>query len=131
MNRMARPLEGWFIRTVNKEDIYQYQCYDIATGKLVFKNTLKDSSVNTCDFLGVVHAILVRDRLKKGLNIYVDNMTALIWVYGAYCNTLLPVNEDTKRIHESLSKAVLWLKQNRKEYQVRKWRDAWGPYRTK
>jgi hypothetical protein len=131
MNRMAKPVAGWIIKTVSKDNIYQYQCYDIATGELIFKNTLKNCSVNACDFLGVVHAILVRDRLKKDFCIYVDSMVTVIWVYGAYCNTMLPVDDSTKKIHESISKAVLWLKNNRKEYQVRKWREAWGTYRTK
>lgn len=130
MSRVPRPLDGWIVRVVHKENIYQYQCYDIGTGKLIFKNTLKNCSINSCAFLGVVHTILVRDKQKKDVNIYIDNMTILIWIYGAYCNTMLPVDDSTKNIHESISKAILWLKNNRKEYQVRKWREAWGPYKN-
>lgn len=106
---------------LRKQDIGEYQIFDIDTRKIIFKSGVyKNTTVNIMEFLAIVKALelgLTNDTYST-LDIYSDSATAIVWVYNKKINTINTPNEDTQK---EIDFAIELLNNNEFKNQIIKW----------
>ncbi len=105
--------------------VMEYRGVHTKTKKVLFhKGPFGGASNNIGEFLAIVHAMAYMQ--KNGLNypIYTDSHTAVTWVKKKEIRTKI---ETSPQIADMLERALIWLKDNKPEYIILKWRtDLWG-----
>ena len=111
----------------SKTGVMEYRGVWTDTGEVYFHKIFTVGTNNLGEFLAVVHAIskMKKDCINK--DIYTDSKTAMAWVRNKKVNTNLPFNSDTKELWNIVNRAEEWLKNNKYENEVLKWKTKeWG-----
>jgi ribonuclease HI len=106
----------------------EYQCVDLTTGQKVFHFGPVMGTNNIGEFLAIVHALaLMHQRGIRDKVIYSDSYNAALWVSKKTCKTKLPLNDQTRRTHEMIQRALAWLNTHDIQVPILKWETkAWG-----
>lgn len=106
-----------------KNRLTRFQAVDIATGEVLFNESIGNQTINIGEFLGVVEAVkYIIDHNYTPRVIYTDSMTAIAWFQGK--------RTASKKSHPALKRAEVFLKAFAAEIEsieVRHWDNAgWG-----
>ncbi len=85
----------------NPGDSY-YQAIDIATGELVFEESIGFTSNNVAEYLAIAHAIKYLEENKLSLPIYSDSLIAIGWISRNVCKTKFP-GECSGKIDQTIN----------------------------
>ena len=101
---------------------------DLQTGSQVFHFGPLHGTNNIGEFLAIVHALALMDKL--GITdkvIYSDSYNAILWVNKKQCKTKLERNEQTEKLFEIIARAETWLRTHAIKTPIIKWETAkWG-----
>lgn len=106
-----------------KNRLTRFQAVDIATGEVLFNESIGNQTINIGEFLGVVEAVkyIIEHNYTPRI-IYTDSMTAIAWFQAK--------RTASKKPHQSLKRAEIFLKAFAAEIEsieVRYWDNAgWG-----
>lgn len=106
----------------------EYKCVHTTTGQRIFhQGPFENGSNNIGEFLAIVHALALFNKLKINAPIYTDSETALVWVKNMKCKTKLPQDEKNAPIFDLIARAEEWLNNNEYSNDILKWdTNAWG-----
>lgn len=106
----------------------EYQCIDLATGARVFHFGPVRGTNNIGEFLAIVHALALMDKLGiKGKTVYSDSYNAILWVTKKKCRTRLERNAATEQLFRIIARAEAWLQTHDVTTPVIKWETGrWG-----
>ena len=106
----------------------EYRAIDLQTGSQVFHFGPLHGTNNIGEFLAIVHALALMDKL--GITdkvIYSDSYNAILWVNKKQCKTKLERNEQTEKLFEIIARAETWLRTHAIKPPIIKWETAkWG-----
>ncbi len=106
----------------------EYRAIDLQTGAQVFHFGPLHGTNNIGEFLAIVHALALMDKL--GITdkvIYSDSYNAILWVNKKQCKTKLERNEQTEKLFEIIARAETWLRTHAIKTPIIKWETAkWG-----
>lgn len=106
----------------------EYRAIDLQTGSQVFHFGPLHGTNNIGEFLAIVHALALMDKL--GITdkvIYSDSYNAILWVNKKQCKTKLERNEQTEKLFEIIARAETWLRTHAIKTPIIKWETAkWG-----
>lgn len=106
-----------------KNRLTRFQAVDIATGEVLFNESIGNQTINIGEFLGVVEAVkyIIEHNYTPRI-IYTDSMTAIAWLQAK--------RTASKKPNQSLKRAEIFLKAFAAEIEsieVRHWDNAgWG-----
>lgn len=107
----------------------EYQGIDLQTGARVFHFGPVYGTNNIGEFLAIVHALALMDKLGiTGKAIYSDSYNAILWTKKKHCKTKLERNEKTEKLYQIIARAELWLRTHAVrtpviQWDTRKWGD--------
>lgn len=105
----------------------EYRAIDLATGAQVFHFGPMFGTNNIGEFLAIVHALALMDQQGIRKTIYSDSYNAILWVNKKRCKTTLEHNEETRKLHEIITRAERWLLSHHIQVPIIKWETAqWG-----
>lgn len=105
----------------------EYQGIHIPSGKRIFHYGPVWGTNNIGEFLAIVHALALLKQQGKSMTVYSDSNTAQTWVRNRHCKTTLPRDEKTEELHQLITRAELWLRNNPDHCPVEKWNtNEWG-----
>jgi len=108
--------------------VIEYQGVKTKTKELLFRiGPLKDGTNNIAEFLALVHALAYCKKNNIKSPIYSDSQNAISWVRAKKARTKLEATENNDRVFELIERAEKWLKENKIENEILKWRTRdWG-----
>lgn len=125
-----KPTQAWAVDAAcsGNPGLMEYRGVNVATGELIFhKGPFKMGTNNIGEFLAIVHGLALMKQQGISLPLYSDSIIAINWVRNKECKTKLPTNENTAILHELVSRALNWLKNNTYTTPIYKWDTAsWG-----
>lgn len=105
----------------------EYRGVDLRTGQEVFHYGPVRGTNNIGEFLAIVHALALLERLQSPLAVYSDSRNALLWVEKKACRTKLARTAGTETIFQLIERAENWLRTHTWTTPLLKWdTKAWG-----
>jgi ribonuclease HI len=106
----------------------EYRGVNTLTGEVVFaQGPIPKGTNNLGEFLAIVHSLAYLKKEGSNKTVYSDSRTALKWVREKKVATTLERDESTKEVWGLVDRALLWLRTNQYDNQVRKWETKeWG-----
>ncbi len=107
----------------------EYQCVETTTKKILFhQGPFKDGTNNIGEFLALVHALAILQKIKnEHTAIYTDSITAISWVKNKKAKTNLSLTKNNAEIFDLINRAEIWLKNNTFNNKIIKWNTvSWG-----
>ncbi len=106
----------------------EYQGIDLATGQQVFHYGPVHGTNNIGEFLAIVHALALWDKLGvTGKTLYSDSYNAILWVKKKQCRTKLERNERTEQLYQVIARAEQWLRTHPLRVPIVQWDTRrWG-----
>lgn len=105
----------------------EYRSIDLATGQEVFRYGPVYGTNNIGEFLAIVHALALLNKLGLNKTIYSDSYNAILWINKKHCKTTLKRDADTERLFQVIERAETWLKNNVIQCPIIKWdTQKWG-----
>ena len=107
--------------------VMEYQGVDTRTGSQIFHKKFALGTNNIGEFLAIVHALAMFKQAGKDTPIYTDSKIAMGWVKRKKAKTTLKQSPKTAYLHELVTRAETWLKNNTYPNKILKWdTKAWG-----
>ena len=105
----------------------EYRGVDLRTGQEVFHYGPVRGTNNIGEFLAIVHALALLERLQSPLAVYSDSRNALLWVEKKACRTKLARTAGTETLFQLIERAENWLRTHTWTTPLLKWdTKAWG-----
>lgn len=106
----------------------EYQGIDLQTGARVFHFGPVYGTNNIGEFLAIVHALALMDKLGiTDKAIYSDSYNAILWVRKKQCKTKLERNEKTEQLYHIIGRAEQWLRSHAVRTPIIQWDTRrWG-----
>lgn len=106
----------------------EYQGIDLATGQCIFHFGPIRGTNNIGEFLAIVHALALMQKMGIRKVIYTDSRNALLWIKARKCRTKLAQTPRTAEVHNLIARAEYWLNHNDFGHiSIRKWEtERWG-----
>ena len=106
----------------------EYQGIDLATGYRVFHFGPLHGTNNIGEFLAIVHALALLDKLgKHDTTVYSDSYNAILWVNKRKCKTKLERTPQTEPLFQIIERAERWLATHNYKNPLLKWETKeWG-----
>jgi ribonuclease HI len=105
----------------------EYRGVDLATGAVVFHFGPLRGTNNIGEFLAIVHALALQEKLGQHKTIYSDSRNALLWIKARKCRTTLKKTAKTEAVHNMIERAERWLQTHEITNQIKKWQTSkWG-----
>jgi ribonuclease HI len=113
--------------SVQKDMEYQGILYK-TNSRIFHMGPLANGTNNIGEFLAIVHALAYcKKHQLDTMPIYSDSRNAIGWVKAKKCKTNLDVSAKTNHIHDLITRAENWLKENAYKNKILKWETkAWG-----
>lgn len=105
----------------------EYRGVYVKTGQELFRFGVIKGTNNIGEFLAIVHALAYLKNNNLNLQIYSDSVNAIKWVKSRKCKTKLEKDSSTEKVHELITRAEKWLKENTYVNKITKWETKlWG-----
>lgn len=105
----------------------EYRGIDLATGAVVFHFGPIFGTNNIGEFLAIVHALALQEKMGQKKTIYSDSRNAILWVKAKKCRTTLQNTRKTAAVHEMIERAERWLQTHNSTLPIKKWHTSkWG-----
>ncbi len=107
--------------------VTEYQGVHTKDGSRIFYQKFPLGTNNIGEFLAIVHALAMFQKLGKDTPIYSDSKIAMGWVQKGKCKTTLVKNARTAQLYELIERAETWLRNNTYKNPLLKWETKrWG-----
>ncbi len=107
--------------------VMEYQGVHTSDGTQIFHKKFSLGTNNIGEFLAIVHALALFKQQGNETPIYTDSKIAMGWVKKKKANTKLVRNAKTALLHELISRAEAWLRNNTYKNPILKWdTESWG-----
>ncbi len=108
--------------------ILEYRGADTRTGAELFRQgPFPEGTVNIGEFLAIVHALALLQKIDSTWPIYSDSRTAIAWTRAKAIKTNLKRNYKNKPLFDLVDRAISWLNETQWENPVLKWETRyWG-----
>lgn len=105
----------------------EYRAVDLASGRQLFHFGPLPGTNNIAEFLAIVHALALQDRLGIRKTIYTDSANAILWIRKKQCKTQLPECGRTEETYDLIERAHTWLRTHAFDTPILKWQTRqWG-----
>ena len=105
----------------------EYRGIDLATGCQTFHFGPMHGTNNIGEFLSIVHALALQQKMGICKPIYSDSYNAILWVSKCQCKTKLVRNEETEQLYQIIARAENWLRTHIYHNPIIKWDTTqWG-----
>ena len=105
----------------------EYQAIDLATGQRVFHFGPIKGTNNIGEFLAIVHALALMQKMGISKTIYSDSYNAILWVNKKHCKTKLERTAETEQLYQIIARAENWLRTHNYCNPIIKWEtQKWG-----
>ena len=106
--------------------ILEYRGVDTKSGAEYFhQGPFPEGTVNIGEFLAIVHALALLQKIKSDWPVYSDSHTAITWVKAKKIKTNLVRNKETEELFRLVDRAVNWLNTNTYKNPILKWETTW------
>lgn len=109
--------------------LMEYQGVETISKRQIFhKGPYRDGTNNIGEFLGLVHALALLNKLGNDHTaIYTDSKTAIAWVKNKKAKTTLELTKHNAELFELIDRAENWLKTHTFKNRIIKWEtESWG-----
>lgn len=106
----------------------EYQGVITADSRQIFHQAFPRGTNNIGEFLAIVHGLaLLQAQNKPDTAIYSDSKIAMGWVKKKHAKTTLKHDAKTEKLHQYITRAETWLKNNTYTNPILKWpTEKWG-----
>ncbi|MDE5957932.1 MAG: ribonuclease H, partial [Muribaculaceae bacterium] len=88
---------------------------------------LQGGTNNLGEFLAIVHALALQEKMGETHPIYSDSVSGMAWVRNKVIKTTLTENETNRPLFELLRRAIHWLNTHGYRAPILKWdTPRWG-----
>lgn len=110
----------------------EYRVMETDTGKVLYSSKVYEWGTNNIgEFLAIVEALKIMKGSGRRRVIYSDSKTGISWVKKKKIGTTLEKSDRTCEVYEAIRRAMWWLRANKYENKVIKWRTKeWGEIRA-
>ena len=96
-------------------------------GQLFLIGPFEDATNNIGEFLAIVHALAMLQKMGSTMPVYSDSATAISWVRKRRINSKLERTAKNQKVFEMIERAQKWLKENSYPNRLLKWDTSeWG-----
>lgn len=106
----------------------EYRGVELATGNELFRiGPFEDATNNIGEYLAIVHAMALMEKMGETHPIYSDSVSGMAWVRRRKINTQLKATPRNARVFELMARAQVWINGHRSLPRVMKWQtELWG-----
>lgn len=106
----------------------EYRGVELMTGRELFRvGPIQGGTNNLGEFLAIVHALALQEKLGVSYPIYSDSVSGMAWVRNRKIKTTLTPNEENARLFDLLRRAMNWLYTHSYKSRIMKWdTPRWG-----
>ncbi|MBD5268869.1 MAG: ribonuclease H [Bacteroides sp.] len=106
----------------------EYRGVELMTGKELFRiGPLEDGTNNLGEFLAIVHALALMDKMGETHPIYSDSVSGMAWVRNRCIKTTLQRTPRNEKLFNMLERAMNWLNTHSYSARIMKWdTPRWG-----
>lgn len=106
----------------------EYRGVELMSGREIFRvGPLQGGTNNLGEFLAIVHALALMDKMGVSHNIYSDSVSGMAWVRNKTIKTTLVENDTNRHLFELLRRAIHWLNTHGYKSRIMKWdTPRWG-----
>ncbi len=123
-------LNGWAVDAScqGNPGIMEYRGVELMTGREIFRiGPFRDATNNIGEFLAIVHALALMEKLNEQHTIYSDSVTGISWVRKRVIKTKLTETAVNKPVFDMMRRALGWLNTHSFRTQILKWQtELWG-----
>lgn len=108
--------------------VMEYQGVDVRTGNRVFRvGPFNHATNNIGEYLAIVHALALFEKMGSSRSIYSDSVTALSWIRKKQANTKIVPTPENVKVIELIERANRWLQTHTYRNKIKKWKtEEWG-----
>lgn len=106
----------------------EYRGVELMSGRELFRiGPLQGGTNNLGEFLAIVHALALQDKLGICHPIYSDSVSGMAWVRNRKIKTSLTETDDNRQLFILLRRAMQWLNTHSYRSRIMKWdTPRWG-----
>lgn len=106
----------------------EYRGVELMSGREIFRvGPIEGGTNNLGEFLAIVHALALQDKMGVSYPIYSDSVSGMAWVRNRKIKTTLTPNEENTKLFEMLRRAMDWLNNHSYRARIMKWdTPRWG-----
>lgn len=106
----------------------EYRGVELMSGRELFRvGPLAGGTNNLGEFLAIVHALALQEKMGVSHPIYSDSVSGMAWVRNRKIKTTLSPNEENAKLFNMLHRAMNWLNTHSYRSRVMKWdTPRWG-----
>lgn len=106
----------------------EYRGVDLLSGKEIFRvGPLQGGTNNMGEFLAIVHALALQDKMGITKPIYSDSVSGMAWVRNRCIKTTLTENSGNTQLFNLLRRGIHWLNTHSYNSRIMKWdTPRWG-----
>ncbi len=106
----------------------EYRGVDLTSGKEIFRvGPLQGGTNNLGEFLAIVHALALQEKMGITRPIYSDSVSGMAWVRNRCIKTTLTENAENTPLFNLLRRAIHWLNTHSYKSRIMKWdTPRWG-----
>lgn len=106
----------------------EYRGVELMSGKELFRiGPLQGGTNNLGEFLAIVHALALQEKLGVSHPIYSDSVSGMAWVRNRRIKTTLTPNAENARLFDLLRRGLHWLNTHAYSSRILKWdTPRWG-----
>lgn len=106
----------------------EYRGVELMSGRELFRvGPLPGGTNNLGEFLAIVHALALMDKMGETHPIYSDSVSGMAWVRNKTIKTAIRENPENRKLFEILHRAMNWLNSHSYRSKIMKWdTPRWG-----
>ena len=106
----------------------EYRGVELMSGRELFRvGPFEGGTNNLGEFLAIVHALALMDKMGVSYPIYSDSVSGMAWVRNKVIKTTLTENATNRPLFNLLRRAIHWLNTHGYKSRIMKWdTPRWG-----
>ena len=126
----AIALNAWAVAAAGAKNPgpVEYRGVELMSGRELFRvGPIAGGTNNLGEFLAIVHALALQEKLGVCHPIYSDSVSGMAWVRNRKIKTTLTPTEENAKLFELLRRAMTWLNTHSYQARIMKWdTPRWG-----
>lgn len=106
----------------------EYRGVELMSGRELFRiGPLQGGTNNLGEFLAIVHALALQEKMSISVPIYSDSVSGMAWVRNRCIKTTLTENNNNRILFDLLRRGIHWLNTHSYKSRIMKWdTPRWG-----
>lgn len=106
----------------------EYRGVELMTGRELFRvGPFKKATNNIGEFLAIVHALALMEKMGESHTIYSDSVTGMSWIRKKQIRTQLTPTEENREVFDMMQRGLGWLNTHSFRTKILKWQtELWG-----